>query len=90
VLFSSRVRPTATRTFRLQAYGAGGKVDTRRRYDLALPHNTLLVMWPPCQEGFQHSVPEEDLFLNHPVSGPARVSLTFRYKPGHAVSGAKE
>ena len=42
---------------------------------------SLLIMWPPCQEEWQHQVPRasERRMLQHPISGKVRVNLTFRH-----------
>ncbi|GMH45684.1 hypothetical protein BSKO_13647 [Bryopsis sp. KO-2023] len=48
--------------------------------DIPLPHNTLVIMWPPCQEEWRHEVPKcSNLkFQHHPLSGTGRLNLTFR------------
>jgi alkylated DNA repair dioxygenase AlkB len=28
-------------------------------YGIRLPHNSLLVMWPPCQEEWKHEVRDD-------------------------------
>ncbi len=35
------------------AAAAGGSIT---RIDVPLPHNTLVIMWPPCQEAWKHEV----------------------------------
>lgn len=47
---------------------------------IPLPHNTLLIMWPPCQEEWRHEVPRcSNTKLEHnPISGSGRLNLTFR------------
>lgn len=64
----------ATRYFRLRrTYG-----DTTI-YQIPLPHNTLLVMHPGCQEEFKHCVnPMLKAEQLHPVLGAARYNITFR------------
>lgn len=44
---------------RSDSSGAGGGAawDSISHVDVALPHNTLLIMWPPCQESWEHEVP---------------------------------
>ncbi|KAK9829720.1 hypothetical protein WJX72_007524 [[Myrmecia] bisecta] len=47
--------------------------------DIELRHNTLLVMCPPCQEEWHHSVVRTSKPVpRHPVSGATRINLTFR------------
>lgn len=38
----------------LHAAAAAGAGITR--IDAPLPHNTLVIMWPPCQEAWKHEV----------------------------------
>lgn len=47
--------------------------------DVHLPHNSLLIMWPPCQEAWRHEVPRSSRISSHPLSGRCRVNLTFRH-----------
>ncbi|BDA47843.1 probable DNA oxidative demethylase ALKBH2 [Coccomyxa sp. Obi] len=54
---------------------AGGKIDS---VDVSLEHNTLVIMWPPTQEEWRHEVPRSKAVGRHPVSGTARINLTFR------------
>ncbi|KAA6425076.1 MAG: GRF zinc finger domain-containing [Trebouxia sp. A1-2] len=46
--------------------------------DVQLPHNTLVIMWPPMQEAWKHEVPKCRHVETHPISGKARINLTFR------------
>lgn len=46
--------------------------------DVQLPHNTLVIMWPPMQEAWKHEVPKCKHVENHPIAGKARINLTFR------------
>lgn len=48
--------------------------------DIPLPHNTLVIMWPPCQEEWRHEVPRcSNTKLEHnSISGSGRLNLTFR------------
>lgn len=66
----------ATREFRL-----------RPRYDSAnksiisihIPHNCLVIMHAGCQEAYKHSIPPlRTAFDPHPISGQARMNLTYR------------
>ena len=57
-------------------------------YLVDLPHNTLLIMWPPFQEVWKHEVPAasasgsassaSSALVPHPAAGARRVNLTFR------------
>lgn len=67
-----------TRYFRLKK-NYGSNIVT---YQLPLPHNTLLIMHPGCQEEYRHCVnpmlkPEQA----HPLVGQTRFNLTFRFHP---------
>ncbi|KAL0051129.1 hypothetical protein WJX82_002462 [Trebouxia sp. C0006] len=55
----------ATRIFRISA-------------DVQLPHNTLVIMWPPMQEAWKHEVPKCKHVERHFIAGKARINLTFR------------
>jgi alkylated DNA repair dioxygenase AlkB len=74
----------ATRTFRLKRV-ANGSIKAQT-YDILLTHNTLLVMFPPCQEEFKHEVPKVGASLNttlgtfvkHSISQSSRICLTYR------------
>eukprot|EP01006_Ploeotia_vitrea_P051668 TRINITY_DN67585_c3_g3_i1.p1 TRINITY_DN67585_c3_g3~~TRINITY_DN67585_c3_g3_i1.p1 ORF type:complete len:441 (-),score=65.97 TRINITY_DN67585_c3_g3_i1:93-1415(-) len=67
----------ATRTFRLQRTG---DIDAHPKpLDIALPHNSVLIMWPPCQEEWKHAVPPQKNLKLHPISGAARLNFTCRY-----------
>lgn len=47
---------------------------------IMLPHNSLLVMYPPCQELYLHSLPQYKNLTPHSASGLGhiRLNLTFR------------
>jgi hypothetical protein len=79
--------PLATRIFRLQPYNAQGRLDNSVKIDLHLPHASLVIMWPPCQEDYKHSVPEQPkgLFPHHPTAGSTRISVTFRWNRDHEI-----
>ncbi|KAF8983411.1 hypothetical protein BGZ46_010329 [Entomortierella lignicola] len=72
----------ATRFFRIR------KVipDAKRPYtagqliSIALPHNSLCIMWPPMQEEWKHEVPPQATVTPHPISGTARINITFRLR----------
>ncbi|KAI9144940.1 hypothetical protein BKA69DRAFT_645758 [Paraphysoderma sedebokerense] len=71
----------ATRQFRLrQIHSDDPENATSQIYSIPLPHNSLLIMWPPCQELYRHAVlscPPTAL-QPHPISGTKRINLTFR------------
>ncbi|ORZ27981.1 hypothetical protein BCR41DRAFT_331739 [Lobosporangium transversale] len=47
---------------------------------IALPHNSLCIMWPPMQEEWKHEVPPQARVTPHPISGTARINITFRLR----------
>ncbi|KAL2915011.1 hypothetical protein HK105_205555 [Polyrhizophydium stewartii] len=57
-----------------------------RTFDILLPHNSLLIMFPPMQERYKHELPPVGSSLTrptgtlvpHPISGETRINLTFR------------
>ncbi|GAB4813714.1 hypothetical protein N2152v2_000760 [Parachlorella kessleri] len=54
------------------------------RIDTPLPHNTLLIMWPPTQEAWKHRVPKTQApYPHHPLAGATRYNLTFRRLKPH-------
>ncbi|KAJ3146039.1 hypothetical protein HDU89_006771 [Geranomyces variabilis] len=69
----------AARPFRLRriARPSGAPGQT---FNVVLPHNSLLVMFPPTQEEYRHSVPkcQSSSLSPHPVSHATRINLTFR------------
>lgn len=46
--------------------------------DVQLPHNTLVIMWPPMQEAWKHEVPKCKSVESHYIAGKSRINLTFR------------
>ncbi|KAF8328884.1 uncharacterized protein EI90DRAFT_1487495 [Cantharellus anzutake] len=84
-----------TRTFRLREVIPAANKEKRQAqtFDIPLPHNSLLIMHPPTQEFFKHSIPTVksiDTFRpNHPrILGEdtrkynERINITFRfYRP---------
>ncbi|KAK5671347.1 hypothetical protein QVD99_002067 [Batrachochytrium dendrobatidis] len=74
----------AARVFRVRRLRNTGMPS--QTYDILLPHNSLLIMWPPMQECFKHELPpvSESLvrrtgtLISHPLSGDTRINLTFR------------
>lgn len=78
----------ATREFRLRRnYNNRAQTEAEERmpttiYSILLPHNSMLIMHPGCQEEFKHCVQALNRpFDNNPISGCARFNLTFRYFP---------
>lgn len=66
-----------TREFRLRRHSLPNII-----YSVPLPHNTLLLMHPGCQELFKHCVnPMKKPLQLHPLCGPTRFNVTFRYFP---------
>ncbi|KAF9923889.1 hypothetical protein FBU30_006072 [Linnemannia zychae] len=47
---------------------------------IALPHNSLCIMWPPMQEEWKHEIPPQPTVTPHPISGTARINITFRLR----------
>ncbi|KAF8744571.1 2OG-Fe(II) oxygenase superfamily, partial [Rhizoctonia solani] len=60
-----------------------------RTYIVPLPHNSLVIMHPPCQERFKHTVPSQQAidmfrppFPHDAQPSNARINITFRfYRP---------
>ncbi|KAJ3333556.1 hypothetical protein HDU76_006863 [Blyttiomyces sp. JEL0837] len=66
----------AGRIFRIKSIPRDGfPVKT---FNINLPHNSLLIMFPPLQEEYKHEVPKQTFVTLHPLSGEARYNLTFR------------
>ncbi|KAJ1982074.1 hypothetical protein H4R34_001834, partial [Dimargaris verticillata] len=76
-----------TRQFRIRRIPTTYTSNLREpTYGVDLPHNTLLIMMPPMQEQYQHSIPRFTPIDRHPVGGDTRINLTFRYyRPEYAV-----
>ncbi|GJJ71923.1 hypothetical protein EMPS_04280 [Entomortierella parvispora] len=72
----------ATRFFRIRKVVPDAKnPDTASQMiSIALPHNSLLVMWPPMQEEWKHEVPTQATVTPHPISGTARINITYRLR----------
>lgn len=77
-----------TRQFRLRLTPSPSSTELPRTYSVELPHNSLLVMHPPCQEHFKHTIPPQrtiDVFRPLGRDGPVhteRINITFRfYRP---------
>ncbi|KAF9364137.1 hypothetical protein BGX34_002405 [Mortierella sp. NVP85] len=72
----------ATRFFRIRKVVPDAKrPDTAGQLiSIALPHNSLCIMWPPMQEEWKHDVPPQATVTPHPISGTARINITFRLR----------
>ncbi|KAG0269472.1 hypothetical protein DFQ27_003384 [Actinomortierella ambigua] len=72
----------ATRFFRIRKIIPDAKhPDTASQMiNIALPHNSLLIMWPPMQEEWKHEVPPQATVTPHPVSGTSRINITYRLR----------
>ncbi|KAF8929860.1 hypothetical protein BGZ58_008626 [Dissophora ornata] len=72
----------ATRFFRIRKVVPGAKhPDTAGQLiSIALPHNSLCIMWPPMQEEWKHEVPPQATITPHPISSTARINITFRLR----------
>ncbi|KAF9391616.1 hypothetical protein CPC16_004095 [Podila verticillata] len=96
----------ATRFFRIRKVVPDVKnPDTAgQMISIALPHNSLCIMWPPMQEEWKHEIPAQATVTPHPIRhvdqrkryGTARINITYRLsRPGFApkdtpVSGSQE
>ncbi|CAG8549306.1 6313_t:CDS:2 [Acaulospora morrowiae] len=68
----------ATRQFRLRQIQESDEKSSRI-ISITLPHNSLLIMWPPTQELWKHEVcPQNVLDHLHPIAGSKRINITFR------------
>ncbi|KAJ3158926.1 hypothetical protein HDU86_002095 [Geranomyces michiganensis] len=70
----------AARPFRLRRIARPGGGAPGQTFNVVLPHNSLLIMFPPCQEEYRHSVPkcQSSSLSPHPISHATRLNLTFR------------
>ncbi|KAF9507863.1 hypothetical protein BS47DRAFT_1377831 [Hydnum rufescens UP504] len=81
-----------TRNFRLREVIPVTEVDQRQAqtFDIPLPHNSLLIMHPPTQEKFKHSIPTmKSIDTFRPAFGRGsgnevdqhneRINITFRF-----------
>lgn len=70
-----------TRVFKLRSTHTAGPV-----YLVPLPHNSVFLMRPGCQEEYKHTLGAmTKLVLVHPVVGTLRFSLTFRHYPSDFI-----
>ncbi|CAB5142525.1 unnamed protein product [Rhizophagus irregularis] len=75
-----------TRQFRLRRFGNGESNSTNATqktspstiYSIPLEHNSLIIMWPPCQELWKHEVCPQNSIDKHPIAGFKRINITFR------------
>ncbi|KAF9321830.1 hypothetical protein BG003_010854 [Podila horticola] len=86
----------ATRFFRIRKVVPDVKnADTAgQMISIALPHNSLCIMWPPMQEEWKHEIPAQATVTPHPIRqvihqqnkhGTARINITYRLRrPGFA------
>ncbi|CAO3565084.1 unnamed protein product [Mortierella alpina] len=72
----------ATRFFRIRKVVPDAKhPDTAGQLiSIALPHNSLCIMWPPMQEEWKHEIPAQATVTPHPISGTARINITYRLR----------
>lgn len=74
--FIASISLGSTRLFRLRS----NRSKHAPIYQIPLPHNSLLVMKPGCQEEFKHCVNSMSKSLEvHPKIGTMRFGLTYRY-----------
>ena len=79
----------ATRSFRLRRrWPVSPDKSDDVWVDVPLPHNSLAIMLPPCQELWTHEIVREGGGSGNSNDGKTRVSLTFRRKAGEWVEGA--
>lgn len=79
----------STRYFRLRKnYGSTGVTgNSKVIYQIPLPHNTLLIMHPGCQEEYRHCVnPMAKAEQLNDIVGNSRFNLTFRFHPPKYVA----
>ncbi|RIA92567.1 hypothetical protein C1645_764860 [Glomus cerebriforme] len=70
-----------TRQFRLRRFGNEESNSNRQPsaiYSIPLKHNSLIIMWPPCQEHWKHEVCPQNSIDKHPIAGFKRINITFR------------
>ncbi|CAG8682728.1 933_t:CDS:2 [Funneliformis caledonium] len=72
-----------TRQFRLRRIGNDSLNITNQSspstiYSIPLIHNSLIIMWPPCQELWKHEVCPQNSIDKHPIAGSKRINITFR------------
>ncbi|TPX61494.1 hypothetical protein PhCBS80983_g01095 [Powellomyces hirtus] len=68
----------AARPFRLRRLARPH--SPAQTYNVVLPHNSLLIMFPPMQEEYRHEVPKcnPKHLTPHPISHDVRINLTYR------------
>ncbi|CAK4688726.1 hypothetical protein LEN26_012963 [Aphanomyces euteiches] len=68
----------AERIFRIKRLATD--TTPAQTFNLKLPHNSLLIMFPPFQEFYRHEVPAQQPWQikAHEIAREARVNLTFR------------
>lgn len=71
----------ATREFRLRK-NYTDSTDLPPIYSIIVPHNSMVIMQPGCQEEYKHSVnPMPTALQVNSISGAGRFNLTFRFYP---------
>lgn len=53
--------------------------DDGGQISIHLPHNSLLIMHAEMQEEWKHSIVPAKTVIPHPVSGTARINITYRW-----------
>ena len=74
----------AAHPFRVRTIKDSNIIGPETTYSISLPHNSLLIMFPPSQERYRHEIPlqKSKRIPPHPISGTKRINLTFRmYRP---------
>lgn len=76
--FVASISLGSTRMFRLRStHRADGPI-----FEIPLPHNSLFLMRPGCQEEFKHCISSMSKAVAlHPLVGSTRFGLTFRHYP---------
>lgn len=70
-----------TREFRLRRNYSDNS-EPSQIYSIIVPHNSMVIMKPGCQEEFKHSVnPMRGALQINPIVGSSRFNLTFRFYP---------
>lgn len=62
----------------MTTYPGANNPDLEGQISIHLPHNSLLVMHPEMQESWKHSISPAQTIDPHPVSGRARINITYR------------